>query len=471
MKSIFFCFFPLLWGIALVEAKMPLKLQTRWSEQVKGIDSIYITNVANKRFGFWYNDKFGETQTVGILPGKKVPIPASEGYTLLSQTNENQNLYPLYPGENVIVSSDTNGNAIMTIPGNLQRTQELRLSVEMNRMIQNKFMVVLNFSHKYSDTDFKGVDSVFRYAYQEKIRFLRAYVQRVPISAGYNQFMESYFKSILYGSQLFLASRSKDKIPPEYLVYLDNLYPEIIEISNDKMSAANTMLGSTFAKYKSKKHAGTSSYPDSLYQQIRTLHLPKAVESRFLYLVINDMLAKDPLNTNPIINDFVHVSTDPELAASIVEKQSFHQQVKSAKIDFPVYTNEGNLLSFDEVTKSRAGRLIYIDFWASWCAPCRAEMNDSRRLQNLYKGKNIDFIFFSIDENPKLWKQAAIAERLTSKNSFLLPGFEKSPLTKRFSIKSIPRYILLGSDGNILDPNAPRPSDPKLEVLLKQYLD
>lgn len=119
------------------------------------------------------------------------------------------------------------------------------------------------------------------------------------------------------------------------------------------------------------------------------------------------------------------------------------------------------------------GKVVYIDFWASWCGPCRGQFPHSKRLHAELedrlgkKGmKDIVFLYVSIDKDEAAWKNAV--------QKFQLQGVQThSPSQWRdgagayFKIPSIPRYMIMDKEGVIVNRNAARPSsDGVLEYLL-----
>lgn len=116
-------------------------------------------------------------------------------------------------------------------------------------------------------------------------------------------------------------------------------------------------------------------------------------------------------------------------------------------------------------------KLYYVDLWASWCGPCRAEIPTSLELRKEYEKKSITFLYISIDENEKNWKRALIAEKMENiPENFIFPFFEESSLRQKFNVSSIPRYLLFNNKGAIIDDNAPRPSAPKVNQYFEKHL-
>ncbi|AUC85678.1 hypothetical protein CW731_10440 [Polaribacter sp. ALD11] len=127
----------------------------------------------------------------------------------------------------------------------------------------------------------------------------------------------------------------------------------------------------------------------------------------------------------------------------------------------------GEIISLSEVLRKNKGKLLYIDFWASWCAPCRLEMPSSKILQNRLKDENIEFIYISIDTDKNKWLKANKDENLLSKNNYLALNYPQASFYGELKLKTIPRYILFDKNGILISDNAPKPSDKKFEAKIK----
>lgn len=95
------------------------------------------------------------------------------------------------------------------------------------------------------------------------------------------------------------------------------------------------------------------------------------------------------------------------------------------------------------------GKMVFIDFWASWCLPCRKQTDSLMSFYNLYKDKNFILICVSLDENKEKWKEAIKKDSMDGINVSDLMGF--NGIAKQYQIKSIPANFLLDSELRIID--------------------
>lgn len=113
------------------------------------------------------------------------------------------------------------------------------------------------------------------------------------------------------------------------------------------------------------------------------------------------------------------------------------------------------------------GKYVYIDVWATWCAPCRAELPSLKKIEEIYSKKGIEFVSISGDKNKSAWEKMVRKENMKGIQLYMGP---KDVFMKQYIINSIPRFILLDREGCILKANAPRPSSPALVELFDELV-
>ncbi|WP_246285030.1 TlpA disulfide reductase family protein [Winogradskyella wichelsiae] len=142
--------------------------------------------------------------------------------------------------------------------------------------------------------------------------------------------------------------------------------------------------------------------------------------------------------------------------------------------DFENYENyKGGKTSLSDLN----GKYVYIDLWATWCAPCLKEIPSLKKIEKQYEGKNIEFVSISIDDgrghkNDKAaaysaWKKMIADKDLGGTQLMADNGF-MSQFVQDYKVTGIPRFILIDPSGNIITADAPRPSSSELVKLLDQ---
>lgn len=129
----------------------------------------------------------------------------------------------------------------------------------------------------------------------------------------------------------------------------------------------------------------------------------------------------------------------------------------SPKFNYP--NTKGEKISLDDLK----GKYVYVDVWATWCGPCKQQIPYLKELHKEYSDKNIAIVSLSIDKasHKDKWLQMVADEELTGIQIMA----DNDDFAAAYNISGIPRFILIDPQGNIVDSNAPRPSDPKLKQL------
>ncbi|MBX2904090.1 MAG: TlpA family protein disulfide reductase [Chitinophagales bacterium] len=107
------------------------------------------------------------------------------------------------------------------------------------------------------------------------------------------------------------------------------------------------------------------------------------------------------------------------------------------------------------------GKTTVIDFWATWCGPCKAEIPHWTKLEQQY-GNQVNFVSVSVWDNLETWKVMAKELKQTHPMFIDKEGIKQ---LKPYMIKSIPRYMVIDKDLKIVTIDAPRPSSNELQKL------
>ena len=143
--------------------------------------------------------------------------------------------------------------------------------------------------------------------------------------------------------------------------------------------------------------------------------------------------------------------------------------INSAKLE--LMDSSQKRLTFEDVLLQNKGKVVYVDFWASWCSPCMKEMNASKKLREIFQDKDVAFIYLSLDDNMENWQQAIPKATLeNTKYNYRILNTNYSRIMRALQITSIPRYILYDRNGNIASRNAPRASSEEIKDIFKELL-
>ncbi|MDI3321477.1 TlpA family protein disulfide reductase [Pinibacter soli] len=147
------------------------------------------------------------------------------------------------------------------------------------------------------------------------------------------------------------------------------------------------------------------------------------------------------------------------------DKLSLYAKGKPA-YNFSLYDNNDKHYSLTDFK----GKVVVLDIWAMWCAPCLAEKPNFKKLEEEYKGQNdIVFLGVSVDglSRKEVWKDFVAKKGYT--NIEMLSNFEES-IMKYYNIGGIPRFMVFDKEGKIVSVDAPRPSSPALKELIEETL-
>lgn len=166
-----------------------------------------------------------------------------------------------------------------------------------------------------------------------------------------------------------------------------------------------------------------------------------------------------PSNAIALLDDYISDTGDSTFYSFIDNKFGLYQvqgNPDNVPKDLLVDVND-HQYEFDKLLKANNGKVILVDYWASWCAPCRKAMPNMKNLEEKYGADEFEVIYVSIDKHPNAWKRAAKDERLDNDKNYWSPNWGESEMRKNFNIQRIPRYILYNKSGSVAYANAPKP--------------
>jgi len=177
--------------------------------------------------------------------------------------------------------------------------------------------------------------------------------------------------------------------------------------------------------------------------------------SVFSVILLSEMVSRKKISSaeaTSIINNL-----SPKLASTnrVTILKASVESMKKAEVDgqapdFSAPTPEGDMLALNDVL----GKYTIIDFWASWCKPCRRENPNVVKVYNQYHDKGLNIISVSLDKKGQKdrWLKAIEDDKLTWYHVSNLKGWS-DPIAKTYNVRSIPATFLLDEDGKIIAKN------------------
>lgn len=208
---------------------------------------------------------------------------------------------------------------------------------------------------------------------------------------------------------------------------------------------------------------------------------PKRLDLTEAITHITDPALKDVYLRDAVANSRMKIEEYEKIAPSIKPfmisdnskaflleyEKVLHKNVGQKGLDFTYKDINDKAVSFSDFK----GKFVYIDLWATWCGPCKAEIPHMKKIEEDYHGKNIVFVSLSLDKpkDAQKWKDYVTKEQLKGIQLMADKDFG-SDVAKNYDVNAIPRFLLFDTKGNIINADALRPSNPELRVQLDKLL-
>jgi len=275
---------------------------------------------------------------------------------------------------------------------------------------------------------------------------------------------------MLYSSQRAYFSEETEALSPRYFDFLkpSTLNDSLAENNLIYYSFLNEALDHFIQEKAKTDKLALVEYAD--FMRVR-MHV---IDSIFTCKEIkNFFVAQTALNSirlaflnkeDSLLTTAINMLNDSVLIEAVHHELELnkHLQAGLKAPHFEVFTPNGKLHQLADFR----GKKLYIDVWATWCAPCLEELPYIKNLQSKSKELNVEVLSITLDENLNTWKKFLKNKAFGGMQCYV-ENHWNSEFCKDYRIQSIPRYILIDEEGNLISANAPKPSDKKLLDLLK----
>lgn len=251
----------------------------------------------------------------------------------------------------------------------------------------------------------------------------------------------------------YLSFHNNGKAYKNELEYFVNQYGAQADLS-DKDYNGMPMVFDSYRNF-SQMLAKTKVLKDEELQRALQARLSKAPKDSDTYrLVLGGMVSGLKAANSSLfipfaqkyIEEYEDSSVAENLKAQIKNAQSF--VIGAEAPNFAMNDVEGNEVNLTDFR----GKVLLVDFWASWCGPCRKENPHVKKLYEKYADKGFEVLGVSLDKTKDRWVQAIKKDGLTWKQVSDLKGWGNEA-AKMYSVRSIPHTVLLDEEGRILARN------------------
>ena len=219
---------------------------------------------------------------------------------------------------------------------------------------------------------------------------------------------------------------------------------------------------------KADTTAAKNALVTSKFNNIKALFKNRKVKEVLYYNLLKNTLSTSINETSLVIDKYRTAQTNPKFLEEINAQYQEWQHLITGQ---PAPKFEYKDINGKSVSsESLSGKVVYIDVWATWCGPCLRELPTLEKLQEDNKSnKEIAFVSISIDQDKAAWEKMVKTKNMKGIQLYA-EGNWSSSLVSDYRISGIPRFIIIGKDGKIIDANAPRPSSKEIAGLLENAI-
>lgn len=232
----------------------------------------------------------------------------------------------------------------------------------------------------------------------------------------------------------------------KYIYFLD----QFLDFQNARVKR---IVGPT---YKAPKYRGAKEFlkGKAMYYQLANEFYLKC-KSQQTYVIGNDV--KEFMENCPYDNFTGLVRSEYRKANGL--------EAGSPAPNFSLVNQAGETVSLGQFK----GKVVYIDFWATWCVPCKYEILNSKKLKDQFKGKEVVFLYISLDTNVESWRSFVAQHQLKGVHLYSRNVYE-SDVANKYGVRGLPSFFLIDKSGNLARVPAKRSTEPGIYKEINEVL-
>ncbi len=279
-----------------------------------------------------------------------------------------------------------------------------------------------------------------------------------------------YFNALIKTYYLFWKADEKSLYSPKDSLFLS--FKKDVVYNDDQLVDNSTYIDYLMIDLESDLYGNGESPATSSIEMLKLLEKKKAsplILNKLSFNITERHIKANKANfTKETVAIFKKLNTNSQNIAKIEEDvkaiSKFFPGEKAPSFTFE--TKDKELVSLSDFK----GKLVYLDFWATWCGPCRKEIPFLKELEHDYTDKEIVFISISIDRlsDYEKWKLMLVENEMSGIQVY---AGNETPVLAEYDIQFIPRFVLIDKEGRFINSSAPKPSSiGEIRTLINDYL-
>ncbi len=434
--------------------------------QGESIEIFYVTNLASNDTEMVKVELDENNRFEAVLPLKDARFVNLRG---------SQRLIPLFlePGAEInVVFDGSNRESIPVISGDKSLESSLLAAYDIEIASRYSYVLTLREAANYTPEEF--VDHAWT-IYEEKISYLESDHRYHELS---QTFIDGMHTNILYDTYGLLleypaaarrfGQQTELILPDGYFDFLEDAV-----VSNDNFVLSRPYF--TFMVNYLRHHIAENRASD----EIRPMTRLQFDFARELFTgEIRDMIMVQQVTSGlnfgsfqdglDMYNEFVAMRPSEKLR-KVAEKEYDIVMALAPGQPAPEFTLTD--INGKEVSLSDfLGKVVYLDFWASWCGPCMQQVPYARELKKRMADQDdLVFLYISVDTDQQAWRNKVAEENIQGVH-LNVSGFAQD-VPQSYNLKGVPTFYIIGRDGLIFDNRPPRPSHANIDEVMLAALN
>jgi len=375
-------------------------------------------------------------------------------------------MYVLLGGDSITIAEAPNDKLLKFSTKNSVRNNELNFFRAMNNNLENfnyfklskgvQLLDPLNqvFTEMfifYKSTDYDFAAKYANTKYHDQLVFLNDYVKKYPVSAEMKNFFADliYFHYAEYKFRVAFGIANSNKKLDSSIVKDITLFKQ--KINNPHFKCMPDFM--TSLQYYFNYLTIINKQKNIPVNELIKQNFNGAAKDYLLFYTINRVINKQKYDPE-LLKSFYKDCGNPAYVAEINRIAGMLTPGKQTLLS----DNAGSKKTFEDLIAQNKGKVLYIDFWASWCVPCIEQMPYSAKLHGELKNYPIRFLYFSMDNSFSSWQTVSKQLKHNNADNFLVANSFNSLLASSFKLTTIPRYIIINKAGTMVSAEGYEPS-------------